>query len=371
MPRVSVIMPVYNGERYVRQAVESVTAQSFADWELVAVNDGSSDATQSILEGFSDERIVVVQQENRGPAAARNTGFDYACGDYIAFLDADDLYLPNAFADCVEHLESHTMADAVFADGDLVDACLRPVSTISDIRPGIYTGHILDHILLDPHVISFPVCTMTRRRVIVRHGLRFDPQLRIGEDWDFWIRLARYAQFHYLPKKICLYRIHQENLTKVTRPGRRRSDLVQGRLKVLEADWFSDLAPTTKHKFFYHLLIGLLSGKPEPQNSVLESPAFIALPHSERAELLRMLASEYLRLGQETDFARECLARSLAICPRDRRARALYALSRSRPAAGRLVLRAWRHVRTAVRRVRAVGHPSDRRPSSAQIGLEI
>ena len=97
MCRISVILPVFNGERYIKKAVDSVLSQSMDDFELIIVNDGSSDNTSNIIKGFDDERITLISQENRGPGAARNRALEIAKGEYVMFLDSDDWLCEDAF----------------------------------------------------------------------------------------------------------------------------------------------------------------------------------------------------------------------------------------------------------------------------------
>lgn len=366
MPKVSVIMPVYNGERYLADAIGSVLSQTWQDWELIAINDGSTDRTQCILEMFNDKRIIIVQQQNQGAAAARNAGLEKATGDYIAFLDADDLYLQNAFADCVAHLDGHPSVDAIFGDGYIIDSSQQALMNVAEVRPGIYTGYILEHEILNPHVVSFPVCTMTRRAVIEHHGLRFDTGLSPSEDWDFWIQLARYAQFDHLQKNICMYRVHATNTTKTTDRERRRYDLVQGRMKILESDWFDTLSVGTRRAFLHNFLMGPLTGNIAQQRLVLHSAAFLHLPASDQAALLRLMASEYILEGKELIFADHCLQQSLVIWPSNRKAQVLLSLRRLHTPTCRRVLFVWRGLTEAAKEVSLIGRP---KPKSLPSGL--
>ena len=142
MIKVSVITPAFNAERYLADAVRSVLGQTRTDWELVVVDDGSTDATQAVLAAFADSRIRVVRQENRGEAGARNTGLRSAQGEYIAFLDADDLYLDSALTDVVDFLDAHPGVHVMFADGYFCDENSHPLLRLSEHRPGPYTGMI-------------------------------------------------------------------------------------------------------------------------------------------------------------------------------------------------------------------------------------
>jgi len=112
-PLVSIITPVYNGEHFVGEAVASVLAQSHTNWELIIINDGSTDGTADVLAGFDDPRIKVVQQENAGVSAARNVGLDIATGDYVTFLDADDVLPTHALKARVDYLGAHPDVDIV------------------------------------------------------------------------------------------------------------------------------------------------------------------------------------------------------------------------------------------------------------------
>ena len=97
MCRISVVLPVFNGGRYIRKAIDSVLSQSFDDFELIIVNDGSTDNTLDIISGFDDERIILINQENRGPGAARNRALEIVRGEYVMFLDCDDWFCEDAF----------------------------------------------------------------------------------------------------------------------------------------------------------------------------------------------------------------------------------------------------------------------------------
>ena len=96
MPLISIILPVFNGKNYIKKAIGSVLNQSLSDFELIVVNDGSTDDTQDIINSFDDERIKVISQNNRGPGAARNSALRQVKGEYVMFLDSDDWYCPDA-----------------------------------------------------------------------------------------------------------------------------------------------------------------------------------------------------------------------------------------------------------------------------------
>lgn len=366
MPKVSVVMPVYNGVRFVAKAIDSVLAQDFEDWELIVINDGSTDGTADVLADFTDMRIHVISQANGGEAVARNRGLDEAHGEYVGFLDADDLYLPNALCDMSAFLDAHSEADALFSDGYFCDEGGSTLGSLSDIRPGPYTGNILEPLVLDPTVIAGIICTLSRRKVITDSGVRFDPSLVIGPDWDFWIHLSRAARFGYLNRPTCMYRVHQTNVTRTSGAERRRSDLVRGRMKVLNAPWFGDLSLVTRIRFYYDLLVNLVGDQPDQQQAIMSSPKFTDLPAGSQADLLRLAASHHLGRQEQVEFSLECLRRSLVLQPGSSKGRALLYLGSRSPTFTAAALGSWRRVRHALDVARSVGR---RKPRPAPAAL--
>lgn len=340
-PQVSVLMPAYNAAPYVRAAVSSLIAQAHRDWELIAVDDGSTDATGEILASFADPRIRVIRQANRGEGAARNAALEAASGRYFAFLDADDLYLPGALESMVAYLESTPGVDVVLCDGYFCDRNGRPLMRLSEHRPGPYEGDILEPLVLSPSVVTVPVCTMARGETIARAGVRFDPTLVFGVDWDFWIHLARSARFGHLDRLTCMYRLHDQSVTGASTPEQRRASLLPGRLKVMNSAWFGGLSLRTRCEFLNGLLTSLLHGDVDAQAGVLQSTPFRSLPAAERARLLRLVASRHLQEGGHVEFASGCLEEAIALHPSDLRARALRAAMRANAPLARLLLRGW------------------------------
>lgn len=348
-------MPVYNGEEYVEASIRSLLAQTWQAWELIVVDDGSTDATPRILGQFRDPRIRRARQENCGEAAARNAGLDLARGERLAFLDADDLYLPMALEEHSRFLASHPEWDVAFSDGYVCDASGRVLSRLTEHRPGIFTGDILEPLVLTAGVITVPVCTMVRRQVIECYGIRFDPALVIGPDWDFWIQLARVAQFGYLDKVTCMYRIHQTNVTLTSGGERRREDLIRNRMKVLSSEWFQELSLPTRRRFFWNLLNELLAGDAIRQAAILEGDPLRRLPTADQATAWRHVALDRLEHEPTADGARACLESALRVNPANSKTRAILLSLRL----GRLpvlgLLRLWRALHAGAVRIRTMG----------------
>jgi glycosyltransferase involved in cell wall biosynthesis len=365
--KVSVITPVYNGAKYLGPAIESVLAQTMQDWELVVVDDGSTDETPQVIQRYTHPRIVRLRQPNSGEAGARHTGLLHARGEYIGWLDADDLYLPCALAGLSGFLEEHPDCDVVYSDGHICDAQGKLLTLLSDHRADCCTGNILERIVLTS-LITAPVCALTRRSPIERYGIQFDSRLVIGGDWDFWTQLARHVRFGYLDELTCMYRVHGNNITRVTGRGRRNSDLVSGRMKVLDADWFSDLSLATRGEFFYMLVVDLLANQSERQRDIMRGQKFRQLPAQRQAALWRQVGIQYVIRGTEPAFAAECLRIAQQLGARDwKNGFLLYALRsgtarRMAPHA----LRFWQVMHNALERAR---NPGKRWPKPVPTGL--
>jgi len=183
MPSITVVIPTYNCAHVLGEAVESVRAQSWPNLEIVVVDDGSTDGTAELLSTLRGSDLVVVTQANRGPASARNTGIGRASGQWIAFLDADDLWLPGKLRAQFDALSSNPRTAFSFTD-----AVLRGRSGRDEIAAApAGDADILWHLLVGPRFGVGSV--VVRRECLDRVGV-FDPAMRMGEDWDLWLRLA-------------------------------------------------------------------------------------------------------------------------------------------------------------------------------------
>jgi len=214
-PRVSVIMPAYNCAATIGDAVHSVLAQSDAEVEVLVVDDGSTDGTPDVLADF-DQRVRVLRQSNSGPAAARNRALAAAQGEYLAFLDADDLWLPGKLQAQLDYLARHPELSVVYSrwarwhvDGPSPATEPDTEGIDADASGWIYTGMLLDSMI---HSIT----ALVRRNVIDDVG-GFDESLRTGEDYDFWLRVTHRYRVAKLARTLALYRIHPASTTAVER----------------------------------------------------------------------------------------------------------------------------------------------------------
>lgn len=217
---VSTIIPAFNCERLVSDAIQSALEQNCPNQEIIVVNDGSTDGTMSILESFGS-KISILDQRNGGAAAARNAGLQRARGRYIAFLDADDLWLPGKLARQVHYLDTHPEAGAVFSNwivSSEVGDNLRVLrSTLGSPTPHepideATSGWIYCQLLLDSVVHTSAVLL---RAEVVRAVGDFDVRLRNGQDYDYWLRVSRICQIHKLAAVLSVYRQYEGNNTKI------------------------------------------------------------------------------------------------------------------------------------------------------------
>jgi glycosyltransferase involved in cell wall biosynthesis len=197
-------MPAYNAEAYIGQAIESVLAQSYQRWELVVVDDGSIDGTGRIASRYGDSRIRLIRQDNQGEAAARNTALSNIQGEYLAFLDADDLYLPHHLDTTVGYLQAQSKAEGVYTDGYYIDQMGSQLQTLSSRRRGPFEGNLFEEVLYGSDVFGPPTCVVLRNQLIESHGLKFDEEIVIGPDWDFFAKYAELGDFGYIEQKTCL-----------------------------------------------------------------------------------------------------------------------------------------------------------------------
>ena len=204
-PIVTVLLPVYNGERYLRAAVESILHQTFESFELLIVDDGSTDGTEAICRSFTDPRIRVVRHEtNAGLVSALNSGIELIRTKYVARMDADDVSLPDRLARQIVFLESRPDIAACGSWArELVDGRLRAVMR----RP---TGEYLRQTAWRPVPIFHPTACL---RTEVLRELRYRTDYVHAEDYDLWLRLCRHHRIDNVPKVLLHYRIHHASVS--------------------------------------------------------------------------------------------------------------------------------------------------------------
>lgn len=304
MSRVSVIIPAFNAQRFLRQAIDSVLAQTYRDFEVLVVDDGSTDGTAAIAESYG-EPVRVIRQPNAGPSAARNRGIRESSSELIAFLDSDDLWLPEKLAEQVPLFDSGSgllPVGLVYCQAERVDASGQPLPTTLAPKP---VGRVLEDFLVRNHCPTS--AAVVRRECFERCG--YLPEDMVwAEDWALWLRLAHCYEFAAVQRPLVRHRVHGGALTQ------------QGEKLYLGAR---------------RALLGALEPGDGPR---LRSLRRLGLHRLDRNQALNLLA-----LG-DSRGARRCFGRAIGNGPCDPHAWAGYALSLLPTAARRPLMRAWRRL---------------------------
>jgi glycosyltransferase involved in cell wall biosynthesis len=203
MPKVSVIIPTYNYARFIGQAIQSVLVQSYQDFEVIVVDDGSSDNTAEVVGGFGSQ-VRYLRQENRGANATRNAGIKAARGEFIAFLDADDLWMPEKLALQIRLSEARSEAGLIYGGMLLFDSTSGAVIGYHPLSR-CHEGWVMRQLYMYQFVPS--PTPLIRREVFERVGA-FDEGVTGPDDWDMWLRIAARFQFALVAEPVALYRVH-------------------------------------------------------------------------------------------------------------------------------------------------------------------
>lgn len=236
-PKVSVVIPSYNTADYIVAAIESVFDQSYSDYEIIVIDDGSTDNLKEVLEPYMD-RIRYHYQENKGLAGARNTGMRLANGEYITYLDADDIWLEDNLQIKCNLLDSHPDVDAISSDfcvfnnnGIMHERGItksfpffrRTQQTFADIFSTVetittpkgntvrfYYGNIFDKLIFGNFIL--PTSVVYRKSSGERTG-EYREELRNQEDYEYWLRYTQHCSFGYVDEVLAKYRRHSKQLT--------------------------------------------------------------------------------------------------------------------------------------------------------------
>ncbi|MBI2995188.1 MAG: glycosyltransferase [Candidatus Melainabacteria bacterium] len=210
MPKVSIIIPTYNRENFISETIESVLNQTFKDFEIVIINDGSTDNTKKKLEKFNT-KIKLINQANSERAVSRNNGVKNSNGEYIAFLDSDDLWEKDKLEKQVEILDKYKDMVLVYSQCSRINENGIKIKTAKRQLEG-YSGNIFEKLLLR-NIISSP--TPLVRRDFFEKTIGFQTQYVPYEDWEFWLRFSLFGKFYFIPERLARYRIHPEQSVKL------------------------------------------------------------------------------------------------------------------------------------------------------------
>ncbi len=233
-PAVTVVIPTFNRAAIVVRAIRSVLGQTCQDWELIVVDDGSTDGTEQAVKGLSDNRIKYIRHDrNRGGGAARNTGIRSAQGEYVAFLDSDDEWLPEKLQKELEVFRTSDPAVGLVYTGKIM---LDETGRVLEIRMPTKSGWVYEA-LLDANFIGSCSRATVKKQALERVA-GFDETLVAHQDWDLWLKVARVSRIAFVPD--CLVKRHMGS-DQITGSLRR---ICEGREQILQK-YRSEMKPRT------------------------------------------------------------------------------------------------------------------------------
>ncbi|TGU72287.1 glycosyltransferase [Geomonas terrae] len=300
-PAVTVLMAVYNGEAFLREAVESILTQTFKDFELLVIDDGSTDGSADIVASFVDPRVLLVRNgKNLGLIATLNRGIELARGAYIVRMDCDDVSLPERLQRQVDFMEAHPEVGVCgvwyLEFGERVRRTTRCACDHDSIRCGTLFNPVVGH----PTVIL-------RKRLLEEHGLRYDADFGHAEDFRLWAEALRYCRFANIPEVLLHYRLHPGQVTSVhaqqqmESSGRVRRDL----LRELGID-------PTPEEFEVHQLLSALTRPVHFPIQNLPVPEQLARIDAWLCKLKR--ANDARGIYPEPQFSRMLVERWVGVC---------------------------------------------------------
>jgi glycosyltransferase involved in cell wall biosynthesis len=209
-PQISIVLPVYNQAHFLAEALNSIYAQTCQDFELIVVNDGSTDDTACVVADYQQRyAFTAINQTNQGLPRALNAGFQHASGEYLTWTSADNILQPNMLDVLSSALERDPAVGLVYADRYLIT---DDGANLGRFNLPDYDAHLLLHVNL------VHCCFLYRRACMERVGL-YNPEFIYGEDWEYWIRISRHYRMKRVPAALYRYRLHKTSMT---------SDLVRG-----------------------------------------------------------------------------------------------------------------------------------------------
>lgn len=245
---VSVVIPIYNGQRYIEETVRSVISQTYADLEVICIIDGTKDASASIIERLNDPRIRILEQENRGATYTRNRGLSLATGEFILFLDQDDVVESDFIESAVREIV-RTGSTGVAVNGYRIDAEGRIIRRIYRINKPKLT---LKSLLKGNQLCTSSQVLLKREALTAIGG--FDVSADQADDWDMWIRHARSGKLVFLDRYLLKYRLHDAN------QSRNVEKMLKSELHIVEKK-LADIGKSDRIKSYSYMRYSKGSGK--------------------------------------------------------------------------------------------------------------
>ncbi len=209
IPTVSVVMPAYNAEKYLREAIESILSQTYDDFEFIIINDGSTDKTKEIILSYSDPRIVYIENEqNSGICVTLNKGLDAARGKYIARMDSDDIAIPRRLETQVRYMDANPKIGASGSDIEIFGEGITPyIFTQLHTPDECSAGLLFNSCFAHPSVII-------RKDILDQYNLRYKDEFRGLEDYELWWQISRHSGINNIAQPLLRYRHHKAQVTQ-------------------------------------------------------------------------------------------------------------------------------------------------------------
>ncbi|MEO1255901.1 MAG: glycosyltransferase family A protein, partial [Bacteroidota bacterium] len=264
-------------EKYIGEAIESVQSQAIADWEMLVIDDGSTDKTIEIVKSYQaeDQRIILLQNpKNLGISATRNHGLAHIKGKYVAMLDSDDVFLPNKFKKQIDFLEAHPEVGVLGAWAQHIGRSNR------QFTPEEQDGQLRARSLYRCPLVHSS--TIIRTSVIEAGNIRYNENYPASNDYDFWVKALPYAKFHNLQEHLVQYRKHDQNISVTNRGDQKKYRVASSRLAFQNIlDWDIDKAA---HESLFNVLI-IAAIKPNEVESIEQTLSTLLKKASQHPDL--------------------------------------------------------------------------------------
>ncbi len=213
---ISVIIPAYNSENYIEKAINSVLNQTYQNFEIIIINDGSTDNTEEVIKQFTDSRIKYIYQANQGVSAARNKAIELSDGDYIAFLDADDVWHPEKLQIQLNCFKKNPDINLVYSNIKMIEES-TDIEFIKNFDNFKTRKNLIKNLILTPFNCPSPSTVLLKKECLPEAGL-FDKNLTVGEDLDLWLRIAVKNNFYCIKKPLATAIRRQNGITRTLDP---------------------------------------------------------------------------------------------------------------------------------------------------------
>lgn len=224
-PLVSVVITTYNYGAYLKTCLDSVLCQGHTNLEIIVINDGSTDHTDQVIAPYLKNPLIkYVKQANAGQAVAKNKGINKGTGDYVAFLDADDYWMPEKLTKQLALFKADSQLGVVFSQSTWIDQAGLPIP-IHTPRP--HSGWVTNDMVID-NFVAFS-SALVKRECFQTLGF-FDEKLEMGIDWDLWLRFSRHYKFAFVDEKLIAYRVgHPNQMSKKQERRQEQTDFILNR----------------------------------------------------------------------------------------------------------------------------------------------